>query len=59
MLTSPPVLKLWDTPGYLWLPYDLLPNGGNKANHPGYDQFNMHEKCGHSMDNGFISKKIN
>ena len=22
-LTSPPVLKLWDTQGYLWLPYDL------------------------------------
>ena len=22
-LTSPPVLKLWDTKGYLWLPYDL------------------------------------
>ena len=23
MLTSPPILKLWDTQGYLWLPYDL------------------------------------
>ena len=23
MLTSPPVLKLWDSQGYLWLPYDL------------------------------------
>ena len=23
MLTSPPVLKLWGTQGYLWLPYDL------------------------------------
>ena len=23
-LTSPPVLKLWDTQGYLWLPYDQL-----------------------------------
>ena len=23
-LTSPPVLKLWDTQGYLWLPYDLM-----------------------------------
>ena len=23
MLTSPPVLKLWDTQGYLWLSYDL------------------------------------
>ena len=23
LLTSPPVLKLWDTQGYLWLPYDL------------------------------------
>ena len=22
-LTSPPILKLWDTQGYLWLPYDL------------------------------------
>jgi hypothetical protein len=22
-LTSPPVLKLWDSQGYLWLPYDL------------------------------------
>ena len=22
-LTSPPVLKLWNTQGYLWLPYDL------------------------------------
>ena len=22
-LTSPPVLKLWGTQGYLWLPYDL------------------------------------
>ena len=22
-LSSPPVLKLWDTQGYLWLPYDL------------------------------------
>ena len=22
-LISPPVLKLWDTQGYLWLPYDL------------------------------------
>ena len=22
-LTSPPVLKLWDTQGYLWLFYDL------------------------------------
>ena len=22
-LTSPPVLKLWDTQGYLWLPYEL------------------------------------
>ena len=22
-LTSPPVLKLWDTQGYIWLPYDL------------------------------------
>ena len=22
-LTSPPMLKLWDTQGYLWLPYDL------------------------------------
>jgi hypothetical protein len=22
-LTSPPVLKVWDTQGYLWLPYDL------------------------------------
>ena len=22
-LTSPPVLKLWDTQGYLWLSYDL------------------------------------
>ena len=22
-VTSPPVLKLWDTQGYLWLPYDL------------------------------------
>ena len=22
-LTNPPVLKLWDTQGYLWLPYDL------------------------------------
>ena len=22
-LTSPPVLKLWDIQGYLWLPYDL------------------------------------
>ena len=24
MLTSPPILKLWDTQGYLWLPYDLM-----------------------------------
>ena len=23
MLTSPPILKVWDTQGYLWLPYDL------------------------------------
>ena len=23
-LTSPPVLKLWDSQGYLWLPYDLM-----------------------------------
>ena len=23
-LTSPPVLKLWGTQGYLWLPYDLM-----------------------------------
>ena len=23
LLTSPPVLKLWDTQGYLWLLYDL------------------------------------
>ena len=23
MLTSPPILKLWVTQGYLWLPYDL------------------------------------
>ena len=23
MLTSPPILKLWDTQGYLWLSYDL------------------------------------
>ena len=22
-LTSPPILKLWDSQGYLWLPYDL------------------------------------
>ena len=22
-VTSPPVLKLWDSQGYLWLPYDL------------------------------------
>ena len=22
-LTSPPILKLWDTKGYLWLPYDI------------------------------------
>ena len=22
-LTSPSILKLWDTQGYLWLPYDL------------------------------------
>ena len=22
-LTSPPILKLWGTQGYLWLPYDL------------------------------------
>ena len=22
-LTSPPILKVWDTQGYLWLPYDL------------------------------------
>ena len=22
-LTTPPVLKLWGTQGYLWLPYDL------------------------------------
>jgi hypothetical protein len=22
--TSPPILKLWDTQGYLWLPYDLM-----------------------------------
>ena len=22
MLTSPPILKLWNTQGYLWLPYD-------------------------------------
>ena len=22
-LTSPPILKLWDTQGYLWLPYDI------------------------------------
>ena len=33
-LTSPPILKLWDTQGYLWLPYDLtevikLDNWGN------------------------------
>ena len=24
ILTSPPVFKLWDTQGYLWLPYDLM-----------------------------------
>ena len=23
-LTSPPVLKLWDSQGYAWLPYDLM-----------------------------------
>ena len=23
MLTSPPILKLWDTQRYLWLPYDI------------------------------------
>jgi hypothetical protein len=23
-LTRPPVLKLWDSQGYLWLPYDLM-----------------------------------
>ena len=23
-LTTPPVLKLWGTQGYLWLPYDLM-----------------------------------
>ena len=23
-LTSPPVLKLWDSQGYLWLPYNLM-----------------------------------
>ena len=23
-LTSPPVLMLWGTQGYLWLPYDLM-----------------------------------
>ena len=23
-LTSPPILKLWDIQGYLWLPYDLM-----------------------------------
>ena len=23
-LTSPPILKLWDTQGYLWLPYDIM-----------------------------------
>ena len=24
MLASPPILKLWDTQGYLWLCYDLM-----------------------------------
>ena len=23
-ITSPPILKLWDTQGYLWLSYDLM-----------------------------------
>ena len=27
-LTIPPVLKLWDTQGHLWLPYDLIVKKG-------------------------------
>ena len=29
------------------------------SNHPGQDWFIIHVKLGHSMDNGFIFKKIN